>query len=69
MIGQIISHYKILEKFSEGDIGVVYNAHDFMANSSNCVELSPKGIDRSTEGSALGLGLPSTVTTLKGLNT
>jgi hypothetical protein len=69
MIGDIISHYKILEQLGEGSTDVVHKAQDLMVNCSNCFELSPKGIVISTEGSALGLDLPTTVTTLKGLNT
>jgi hypothetical protein len=68
MIDQTISHYRILKKFSEEGIGVVYKAQGLMVNSSNCVDLSPKGIGMLTEGNALGLHLPSTLSTLKGSN-
>jgi hypothetical protein len=50
-------------------MGVLSKAHDTKLNRVNWFESSPKGIDILTEGNALGSDLPSTITTLKGLNT
>ena len=50
-------------------IGIVNKDRDLKLNSLSRFEPSPKGIDISTKGSARGLDLPGTITTLKGLNT
>lgn len=54
MIGATIVHYRIPERLGEGNMGVVYRAQDLKLNRSNSCKLSPKGIDISTEGNALG---------------
>jgi len=47
MIGKIISHYKLIENFGGGGMGILYKAHDIKLNRVVALKFIPTRLSTS----------------------